>query len=167
MRATAIAFLATCVLVPLSPSHAEEEEANVVQDGKTISLEYTLKLDDGSVVDSNVGEQPLTYEQGSQQILPALEAQIAGMKVDESKQVKLEPEQGYGEVNPELFQEVETSVIPEEARQKGAQLISEDQAGNRRPLRVHEVKGDKIVLDLNHPLAGETLHFDVKVVAVE
>jgi FKBP-type peptidyl-prolyl cis-trans isomerase len=68
----------------------------VVKDGSTVSIEYTLKLDDGSTADTNVGGEPLVYVQGEQQILPALEDKLAGMKADESRTVVLSPEEGYG-----------------------------------------------------------------------
>jgi len=139
----------------------------VIEDGKTVSLEYTLKLEDGTQADGNVGGEPLVYEQGAQQILPALEQAIAGMEESQTKEVTLEAEQAFGDVNPDLRQEVESEVVPEEARREGAQLVSEDPSGNRRLIRVHEVRDDKVVLDLNHPLAGQKLHFDVKVLKVE
>lgn len=159
--------LVACVSLPAVGSRAQDKEAVVIEDGRKVSLEYTLTLDDGTQADSNVGGEPLVYQQGAEQILPALEDELAGMAVNESKQVTLPPEKGYGEVNPELRQSVDADVIPEEARHAGAQLVSEDREGHRRLIRVHEVKDDKIVLDLNHPLAGQTLHFDVKVLAIE
>lgn len=160
---------ALLVLAVALPAWAEGEDAGpkVVEQGSQVSIEYTLKLDDGSEADGNVGGAPLVYRQGGSQILPALEAELAGLKVNETRHVTLTPEQGYGVSNPELFQEVELERIPEDARKVGARLVSEDTSGNRRLVRVHEVKDEKVVLDFNHPLAGETLHFDVKIVAIE
>jgi len=100
-------------------------------------------------------------------MLPALESQLTGLKAGASKKVDLSAEQGYGPVRPELFQTVETSQIPEEARQAGMVLMAQDANGQQRPVRVHEVKEDAIVLDLNHPLAGKALHFDIKVLTIE
>jgi len=139
----------------------------VIEDGRTVSVEYTLKLDNGATAESNVGQEPLVYEHGAQQILPAFEREVAGMEVDETREFVLPPEQGYGPVNPELRQEVEATLVPEEARREGAQLVSEDPSGNRHRVRVHEVRDDTVVLDLNHPLAGQSLHFQVKVVGIE
>jgi FKBP-type peptidyl-prolyl cis-trans isomerase 2 len=132
-----------------------------------VSIEYTLSLADGSVVDGNVGETPLAYEHGGGQILPALESALAGLSVGASKQVTLPPEEAYGKVDPELFQEVDAERIPADARQAGAELAAESEDGSQRLVRVHEVKGDRIVVDLNHPLAGKTLRFDVKIVAID
>jgi FKBP-type peptidyl-prolyl cis-trans isomerase 2 len=146
---------------------AEEGEGTMVEEGRSISIEYTLKLDDGSTVDSNVGEQPLVYQQGAQQILPALEKELQGLRVGDTKQVMLTPEKGYGVVDPKLFQEVEANLIPEDARTPGSQLVSQGPGGEQRIVRVHEVKSDKIVIDLNHPLAGKQLNFDVKIMQIE
>jgi FKBP-type peptidyl-prolyl cis-trans isomerase 2 len=139
----------------------------MIENGSRVSVEYTLRLDDGSQADSNVGEDPLVFEHGANQMLPAFEAQLAGMAVDESKKFTIAPAEGYGEVNPELRREVDAELVPEEGRHEGAQLVSEDPQGNLRPIRVHAVRGDRVVLDLNHPLAGENLHFDVRIVAID
>lgn len=171
--------LLACVLAPVAPASAEDAKTapakteatkttrKVVADGATVSIQYTLTLDDGSQVDSNVGGEPLVYHHGAEEILPALEQALAGMAVDESKKVTIPAEQGYGPVDPSLFQEVDADVVPEDGRVAGTQLVSEDASGNRRLVRVHEVKGNRIVLDFNHPLAGKTLHFDVKVLEIE
>jgi|GEM_PF-6251319 len=78
-----------------------------IKDGSKVSIEYTLKLNDGSLVDSNAGKDPLTYTQGGGQILPALEKQLAGLKVGDTKNVQLTAAEGYGEVDPKAFREVD------------------------------------------------------------
>lgn len=162
------AALAALLLLPLTNARAQdEEESPVVEEGRQVSIEYTLSLEDGTTADTNVGGEPLVYEQGKEQILPALEEELQGLHVNDSKQVTLPPEKAYGPVNPEAFQEVEAENIPEDAREEGAMLVARDSAGNERPVRVHSVEEDKVVLDLNHPLAGETLTFEVKVVGIE
>lgn len=164
--------LASCLLVlglVSGPGRAaaEEEENMVVQDGRTIGIEYTLKLEDGTVADSSEGREPLKYEQGQGQILPALESALVGMEVGSKKEVTLEATDAYGPVRDELFKAVPSDAVPEEARKAGAQLVTEDPEGRRVPLRVHAVEDDEVVLDFNHPLAGEKLHFDVEVVSIE
>ncbi len=138
-----------------------------VEKGKTVSIEYTLTLDSGTQVDSNVGGAPLKFTHGDPGILPVLQDALVGLSVGESKSVTLAPEQGYGEVRQEAFHEVDAGQVPADAREVGTQLTAQDSQGNQHPIRVHEVRGDKIVLDFNHPLAGETLNFQVKVLAVE
>jgi len=139
----------------------------MIEDGKTVSLEYTLTLEDGSVADTNVGGDPLKYEHGKGQILPALEKELAGMEVNDTKQVTLPPEKGYGEHDPDAMQTVKPEQIPEDARKVGSLLVARDNQGNEMQVKVTEVRDEDIVLDLNHPLAGETLKFDVKVVGIE
>jgi FKBP-type peptidyl-prolyl cis-trans isomerase 2 len=134
---------------------------------RLIAIEYSLFLDDGSQVDSNVGGDPLVYREGAGQILPALEHQIADLGAGETKRVVLAAEDAYGPVQPDAFREVEAEAIPEEAREPGIMLVAEDGEGHKHQVRVHEVKDDAVILDLNHPLAGQTLTFDVKVVDIK
>jgi FKBP-type peptidyl-prolyl cis-trans isomerase 2 len=131
----------------------------VVENGRTISIEYTLKLDDGSTADTNVGEDPLTFVQGDGEILEALEAALAGLEVDDEKEVRIAADQGYGPVDPDAFDRVELDAIPADARQVGAMLVAEDEDGNQQSVRVHEVGAEESVLDLNHPLAGHAQNF--------
>ena len=175
-RSLSLLLLAATVVViaPLEGLRAEEKAPEaapaqkthtVVEKGSKVSIEYTLTAD-GKVADTNVGKAPLQYEQGGGMMLPAFEAQMAGLKTGATKQFDLSPDQGYGPVHKDLYQTVEAAQIPEEARKVGAVLMAQGESG-QRPVRVHEVTGDKIVLDLNHPLAGKKLHFDVKVLSVE
>ena len=111
--------------------------------------------------------EPLVYRQGQGELFPALEAALAGAKEGESRPVKLPPVEAYGERNPDLVIEVETERVPEEARKPGALLSTRDANDEPRVVRVQEVRGDRVVIDLNHPLAGETLVFDVKILDVQ
>jgi len=138
-----------------------------VQDGKLVSIEYTLRLEDQSVVESNVGQEPLQYMHGAHEIIPGLERELAGLEVGATRHVTVLPEDAYGLIDPENFHEIEKEHVPEGAWKVGAQLVATDRGGNERRLRVHEVRDHTIVLDLNHPLAGKTLVFDVKVLAIE
>ncbi len=138
-----------------------------VTNGKRISIEYTLTLPDNTQVDTNIGGEPLTYIQGGREILPALQQQLLGLEVGESKRVTLSPEEGYGAVDPNAFQEVNKDLIPEDARAVGTPLMARDASGRTHHLRVHEVKESTVVLDFNHPLAGKTLVFDVKILSIE
>ena len=139
----------------------------MVAAGSRVSIEYTLTLDNGSVADTNVGKAPLTFEHGASQVLAGLENGLLGLSAGDSKKVSLSAAEGYGEINPEAFQSVATSAIPEDSRVVGALLMAQNPNGQQRPVRVHEIKGEEIVLNLNHPLAGEALHFQVKVLAVD
>ena len=105
--------------------------------------------------------------QGGSEILPALEEALAGHVVGDTKEVKLTTEQGYGPINTEAYQEVELGMVPEDARTVGTMPVATDPDGQQQPIKVHEVREDIIVLDFSHPLAGEALNFDVKVLAIE
>jgi FKBP-type peptidyl-prolyl cis-trans isomerase SlyD len=138
-----------------------------VSEGKSISMEYTLTLENKEVLDTNVGGEPLTFTQGSHQIIPGLETALDGMKAGDSKQVTIAPEQGYGEVNPQAIQEVPIDQIPPDARKVGVQLQGKDGQGRMVHPTVTEIKEQVVVLDFNHPLAGKTLYFDVKVLDIK
>ena len=165
----AVLAAAAGLLVPWLGARAEEVKSGATQvaSGKKISIEYTLELDDGSKAESNVGGEPLVYEQGANQIPPALEKALAGLAVNDTKKVTLSPKDGYGEIDPTAVREVPLEEIPEAARKVDAVLIGVDAEGNQRPVRVQKVEADKATLDLNHPLAGRTLIFDVKVLKIE
>ena len=137
-----------------------------VAEGKRVSLEYTLQLDDKSVVESNVGAEPLTYTHGSQQIVPGLEKALEGLTVGDSKEVTVTPADGYGEQDPKALQEVQKQLIPPDALKVGTQLQGKTPNGHTVYPRVAEIKEDTVVLDFNHPLAGKTLHFAVKILDI-
>ncbi|MHC4321517.1 MAG: FKBP-type peptidyl-prolyl cis-trans isomerase, partial [Planctomycetota bacterium] len=135
--------------------------------GKQVSIEYTLTLEDETVVDSNVGAEPLTFIQGSHNIIPGLENSLDGMKIGDSKQVTVKPEDAYGPVNKDAVSEVEKDQIPQESLKVGTVLQGQNPDGRVIIARVVEIKEDTVLLDYNHPLAGKTLNFDVKILAVQ
>jgi FKBP-type peptidyl-prolyl cis-trans isomerase 2 len=138
---------------------------DTVSNGKVISLQYTLKLEDGQVVDTNVGEDPLTYTQGANQIIRGVEAAVEGMEVGQAKQAVVSPQEGYGNPDPNAFHEIPKDKIPREAK-VGTQLHGKDASGREiRPI-VSAIKDDTVLLDFNHPLAGKTLYFDLKVLNI-
>jgi FKBP-type peptidyl-prolyl cis-trans isomerase SlyD len=165
LRTLSIAAVAALVLVIGAPLQAQEE-VPVVKDGSTVSIEYTLKLDDGTTADSNVGGEPLVYVQGEQHILPALEEKLLGMKADETREVKLTADEGYGPVHEEGFQTIPIDMIPEDARQPGARLVGQGPHGEPIHVQVKEVGEETVVIDLNHPLAGQSLNFTIKVLDI-
>ncbi|HSN04987.1 MAG TPA: peptidylprolyl isomerase [Nitrospira sp.] len=152
-----------------APVQAETHKGastQVVSKAKQVSLEYTLKLDDKNVLETNVGREPMTYTHGAQEIVPGLEKALEGLAVGDKKHVTVKPADGYGEVDPKAFQEVKKSQVPEKAWKVGAELEAKGPDGQSMLLRVTEVKADSVVLDFNHPLAGKTLYFDVKVLEI-
>jgi len=137
-----------------------------VSNGKQVTLEYTLQLDDQSVVDTNVGGKPLKVTQGSHQIIQGVEKQIEGMAPGEKKKFSVAPTEGYGTVDPKAFQEIDKKMVPADAQKVGMQLEGTTTEGQKVFPRISAVKNDTVVLDFNHPLAGKTLYFDVKVLDV-
>lgn len=129
-------------------------------------IEYTLTDDKGEVIDSSVGGEPLGYLHGGGNIIPGLEDALVGKKVGDAFKVSIAPADGYGEKNEGLLQ-----VVPKEMFQgveqieAGMQFHAQTDHG-MQVITVAAVDGDNITVDGNHPLAGQTLHFDVKVIEV-
>ena len=140
-----------------------------IQDGSVVRIEYTLRdQTNGEVIQTNRGGQALSYTQGRGQIIPGLERQLAGMRVGEEKKVVVPPDDGYGPADASSRLEVPKAQIPPEARLGlGAQLMARSTEGQERPVVVTEVRATTVVLDLNHPLAGKTLLFDVRILGID
>jgi FKBP-type peptidyl-prolyl cis-trans isomerase SlyD len=139
----------------------------VVSDGKQVSIEYTLALEDQTLVESNVGHEPMTYTQGAHEIVPGLEKALEGLAVGDKKRVEVRPVDAYGDQDPKAFHEVKKSEIPEKAWKVGTVLEAKSRDGQSIFPRVTEVKSETIVLDFNHPLAGKTLIFDIRVLDIK
>ena len=139
--------------------------AETVSNGKVISLEYTVTLEDGQPVDTNVGQDALTYTQGANQIIRGVEAAVEGMEVGQTKQVVVSPTEGYGDRDPNAVHEVPKAKVPQEAK-IGTMLHGKDANGREIRPTVSAINADTVILDFNHPLAGKTLHFDLKVMNI-
>jgi FKBP-type peptidyl-prolyl cis-trans isomerase SlyD len=161
-----IGFL-SCAVISSAADKAQSQGNTIVSAGKQISIEYTLKLEDKSVVDSNVGAEPLTFVQGSHNIIPGLENALNGMKIGDSKQVTVKPENAYGPVNKDAVSEIEKEKLPQDSLKVGMVLQGQNPDGRVIIARVVEIKENTVLLDYNHPLAGKTLNFDVKILAVQ
>ena len=140
----------------------------VIKKGDKIKVEYTGTLDDGKVFDSSKhGEHshPLEFEVGSGQIIPGFDKAVVGMKKGEEKEIKLKPEEAYGMPNPKMVQKVPRDKFPAEKEPKPGMLIGLGTPdGKQIPAKIVEVNDKEITLDLNHPLAGKTLKFKIKIV---
>ena len=158
-------LVALLVLLAAAPAAAQPKAA--IEKGSSVKIEYTLKDDKGAVLDTNTGKDALAFTQGAQQIIPGLDKALLGMKAGDSKKVTVKPEDAYGNVDPKAEAEVPKDALPQGAAVVGTRLLARGQDGQPRPVTVKAVKDSTVVLDLNHPLAGKTLFFDVKVVSVE
>lgn len=141
------------------------DEKLTVADGLVVGMDYTLTDDDGEVIDSSKSEKPLAFMQGQGQIIPGLEQALYGMAVGDSKLVVVDPADGYGEVDPEAYQKVAMSMFPDDMSLKEGMGLQLRDMDTGRPLQafIAEIRDDGVLLDFNHPLAGETLHFDVSI----
>lgn len=139
----------------------------VIAAGSEVTMHYTLKVD-GKVVDSSKGGKPLTYTQGSGEIVPGLESKMAGHKAGDSFEVVVEPKDGYGEHSDAGVRKVPWKSFGEKKPDLTVGQVIGGQA-NGRPFQAKVVKVEKDgpTLDLNHPLAGKTLDFAIEVVAVK
>ena len=162
---TVVALMASTAFAqtPATPTAKNDS----VQNGVSVSLEYTLKDEAGQVLDTNKGKNPLVFTLGQQQIIRGLERELVGMRPGEEKKVVVKPEDAYGQVVPNAQTEVPKDAIPKEGLKVGTPLMARSGSGEARPVVVKEIKDSTVVLDLNHPLAGKTLFFDVKVLGVE
>jgi FKBP-type peptidyl-prolyl cis-trans isomerase SlyD len=139
---------------------------DTVQNNKVVSMEYTL-LVDNEEIDSSKGQDPLEFLVGHGNIISGLEREMIGMKVGESKDVVIRPADGYGEFDENAFMDVPRSAFPSDMPvEEGAELTVRDDAGQARYARIDAVEGDNVTLNFNHPLAGDELHFNVKVVSL-
>lgn len=154
------ALALTCSHVWMGSASAAGEL--VVADGIKVTLEYTLTLPDKSVADTNVGQDPISFVQGANQILPGLEKGLNGMKAGQKKQIHISAAEGFGAYDPKAQVTVEKSQVPENVK-AGTMLRAPD----GRAIKVLEVTEKAVVLDLNHPLAGKDLLFDVHVLKLE
>jgi FKBP-type peptidyl-prolyl cis-trans isomerase SlyD len=139
----------------------------MIKNGTVVDLSYSLKNDKGDVLDRADASEPFTYLHGAQQIVPGLENALAGLKVGEKKKVSVSPAEGYGELNPDLKLTVNRSQFPDGVEiEEGMQFEANSPDGQSVVFTVESIQGDKVAIDGNHPLAGETLHFDVEVLKV-
>lgn len=135
-----------------------------VNDGKVVSMEYTLKVD-GEVADTSEGREPLEYVHGAGNIISGLEREMVGMTVGDSKEVVVTAANGYGEKDDQAFMDVPRQQFPKEIPMKvGTELQVQNQEGQPMYARIENVEDESVRLNFNHPLAGKDLHFSVKVV---
>lgn len=138
-----------------------------IGDATVVSIHYTLKDQEGTVIDSSEGADPLKYLHGAGNIIPGLESALLGKVQGDALDVVVAPGEGYGEYHAELVQ-----VVPRAAFQgienveAGMAFTAQGEDGAERRVVVREVDGDDVTVDANHELAGVDLHFAVEIVEV-
>ncbi len=136
-----------------------------ITDKAAVSIHYTLTTPGGEQLDSSIGDEPLLYLHGMGNIIPGLEAALVGKSVGDKFNVSIEPAQAYGEIDPEMVQVVSKRMFEDMDLEVGMQFHADVSHGSGI-ITVTEIDGDDVTVDGNHPLAGETLIFDVEVIDV-
>ena len=143
-------------------------QTQTVAGDMVVGLHYSLQLEDGQLIDSSEGLEPLYFLQGHGQIIPGLEQELYGMAVGDEKRVVVAPEHGYGEYRGDAQQVIDRDEFPPEvdlATGIPVELYDPD-SGDTIDAFIAEIDDKEVVLDLNHPLAGKALYFDVQIVDV-
>ncbi len=137
-----------------------------IKDGDTIKIDYTGTLDDGTVFDSSQNhDQPLEFTVGSSQVIPGFEEAVRGMEMGEEKNFRVEAEDAYGDHNPDLAQSVPKSMLQCDVdMEEGMMLMVSTADGQQMPAKITDITDETVTLDMNHPLAGKALNFEIKVV---
>ena len=138
-----------------------------VKSGDTVRVHYHGKLTDGTTFDSSEGREPLEFEVGSGMVIAGFDTGVTGMTMGEKRTIQIPVEEAYGEKQEDMFMEFPMDRFPTDMKPEvGMQLNMSGQDGQDFPVIIREVLEDKVVLDANHPLAGEPLTFDLELVEI-
>jgi FKBP-type peptidyl-prolyl cis-trans isomerase SlyD len=139
----------------------------MIKEGSVVTMTYVLTSDEGETLDQADKAEPFTYLHGYGQIVAGLEDAVTGLKAGAKKKVTVSPDEGYGIHDPELKKVVTKNMFPEDAKLAvGMQFVVNMGEDQDIVFTVMDIDGDNVSIDGNHPLAGETLHFDIEVVSV-
>jgi FKBP-type peptidyl-prolyl cis-trans isomerase 2 len=139
-----------------------------VKKGDTIKVEYTGRLQDGTIFDtSDNHDEPLEFTVGDQKLIKGFDEAVVGMNEGEEKEVTILPEDAYGVHNPDLIRDLPRDIFPEEQEvQPGMMFMMALQDGRKIPVRIANVSDETVTVDLNSPLAGKTLIFTIRIVSI-
>lgn len=154
----------------MAKKETKEVSKNVtdkVKSGDKVTVHYTGKLSDGTKFDSSEGRAPLTFTNGAGQVIPGFEKAVEGMKVKDKKNFTIPSHEAYGPVIKELVLEIPRERLPPQPDpQVGMQLIMKGPQGQQIPAMITKVEQSKVTIDMNHPLAGKDLNFDIEIVGI-
>ena len=132
-----------------------------------VSVDYKGTLDNGEVFDTSEGRQPLEFQVGASQLIKGFEDQVMGMSLNEKKTFTLTPENAYGVRDDSLKRSFARSNLPPEMKPEIGQIIGlQTQNGQHLPATIIEVNDENITVDINHPLAGQSLTFEIEIVGI-
>jgi peptidylprolyl isomerase len=138
-----------------------------VKNGDTVNVHYHGKLTDGSTFDSSEGRDPLQFTVGSGQVIKGFDDALIDMKIGEKKTVNIPVDQAYGQRSDNMMMEYPKSDFPADMQPEvGLELHMSDNAGNVFPVVIAEVQDEVVILDANHPLAGQDLIFEIELVSI-
>ncbi len=137
-----------------------------VEKNKVVSFDYTLHDDQGQVLDTSQGGQPVSYLHGFGGIIPGLENAMTGKSAGDEFKAIIPPEQAYGPHNPKMVQPVPRKNFSGADKIEPGMTFNAQTPQGPRAVRVAAVTPDTVTVDANHPLAGATLHFDIKITAL-
>jgi FKBP-type peptidyl-prolyl cis-trans isomerase SlyD len=136
-----------------------------IADNVVVSLDYVLRLDDKSEIDRSAEGSPLEYLHGYKNIVPGLEKELIGLTVGDEKDVVVQPNLGYGDRDPDSVVEYQRDSFPSSLNFEVGEpvMMRDNESGESHRAYITELRTDTVLLDFNHPLAGETLHFNIKI----
>ncbi len=155
-----------CGLLVLCAAVGAVAEGVTVSEGREVAIHYTLTVN-GEVIDSSVGGEPLTYIQGKGMIIPGLEKALEGMAVGEKKSVVVSAEEGYGQPDSRAVVEVPRQSLPPDLTVQVGMPVEVPTPQGPLPGLIEKVGETTVVINFNHPLTGQELHFEVEVVSVK
>ncbi|OLY93301.1 peptidylprolyl isomerase [Cnuella takakiae] len=138
-----------------------------VQNGDKVRVHYHGKLRSGETFDSSEGREPLEFTVGGGQVIPGFDQGVMGMSVGDKRTVEIDVQNAYGEKSSEMIIEFPKNQFPEDMNPEvGMQLMMNNGQGQQFPVTIAEVKEESVMLDANHPLAGQELVFDIELVEI-
>jgi FKBP-type peptidyl-prolyl cis-trans isomerase 2 len=147
--------------------HNERNQVAQAKDGDVVRVHYTGTLDDDTQFDSSAGRDPLEFTVGAGMVIPGFDDTVRGMEPGESRTTRISPEQAYGEPREEMKLTLERTQLPEGfAPEVGQQIHLQGHGGQPVPARVVEADESRVVVDANHPLAGQALNFEIELVEI-
>jgi FKBP-type peptidyl-prolyl cis-trans isomerase 2 len=139
-----------------------------VKSGDTVKVHYHGKLTDGTTFDTSEGREPLEFEVGSGSVIAGFDSGVTGMQVGEKKTINIPVDEAYGQKQEDLYMEFPIDRFPADVKpEPGMQLNMSNGSGQNFPVVISEVNDDTVILDANHPLAGEDLTFDLELVEIK
>lgn len=145
----------------------QQANGHHIDEGMQVTLHFTLKLEDGTVVDSTRDKQPATFQVGDGNLPPGFERPITGLTAGDEGGYEIEPEHAFGQHNPQNVQMISRDDFGDETPEAGMVMSFADAAGGELPGVIQEVGEKQVEVDFNHPLAGRTLTFEVEVLDVQ